>query len=107
MSTTSDQEQSIRDLAYQLWLDEGCPDNRAMEFWLQAEAALTVTSPPVTAAAPPKVESTPAPKPKAESVAKPKAAAAKSKVATAAKPKAAGTGKPRAAAKSKAPPQPE
>ena len=30
-------EERIRTLAYQLWEDAGCPDNRSDEFWLQAE----------------------------------------------------------------------
>lgn len=27
----------IEQRAHQMWLDEGCPDNRAMDHWLQAE----------------------------------------------------------------------
>lgn len=70
--------EKIQELAYRLWQDDGAPEGRAMDYWLQAEAALHTTI-----AAAPKVTA----KPKAEKApAKPKAAA---KPKTAAKPKAA------------------
>ena len=80
----------IEELAYRLWLDDGAPEGRAMDYWLQAEAALHATTVnPVAAkatkakapakpkaAAKPKAEKPPA-KPKAEKPpAKPKAAKA-------------------------------
>lgn len=37
---TVDVEQRIRDRAYAIWLDEGCPDGRDAEHWLQAERAI-------------------------------------------------------------------
>jgi Protein of unknown function (DUF2934) len=33
-----DREQRIRDIAYLLWVDEGCPEGRAFEHWAAAEA---------------------------------------------------------------------
>ncbi|ANC91692.1 DUF2934 domain-containing protein [Azospirillum humicireducens] len=37
---TVDVEQRIRDRAYAIWLDEGCPQGRDAEHWLQAERAI-------------------------------------------------------------------
>ena len=33
-----DYEQTVRVLAYQKWLDEGCPHGRDVEHWVEAEA---------------------------------------------------------------------
>ncbi len=33
--------EDIARLAYQLYLDSGCPENRDVEFWLEAERQLT------------------------------------------------------------------
>ncbi|WP_372398927.1 DUF2934 domain-containing protein [Azospirillum sp. HJ39] len=35
-----DVEQRIRDRAYAIWLEEGCPDGRDADHWLQAELAV-------------------------------------------------------------------
>lgn len=35
-----DVEQRIRDRAYAIWLEEGCPHGRDAEHWLQAERAI-------------------------------------------------------------------
>ncbi|MBP2298615.1 hypothetical protein J2850_001298 [Azospirillum picis] len=35
-----DNEQRIRERAYAIWLDEGCPHGRDSEHWLRAEQAL-------------------------------------------------------------------
>lgn len=37
-SHTEDRLQRIREIAYDLWEKEGCPDGRHDEFWLRAEA---------------------------------------------------------------------
>jgi hypothetical protein len=37
---TVDVEQRIRDRAYAIWLDEGCPEGRDAEHWFQAERAI-------------------------------------------------------------------
>ncbi|AVM74738.1 DUF2934 domain-containing protein [Magnetospirillum gryphiswaldense] len=58
--------EQVRELAYRLWQEDGAPEGRAMDYWLQAEAALTAIP------AKPKAE------PKAKtSAAKPAAAKAK------------------------------
>lgn len=64
--------EQVRELAYRLWQEDGAPEGRAMDYWLQAEAAL--------AAIPAKAKASPKPK---TSAAKPAAAKAK-----AAEPKA-------------------
>jgi hypothetical protein len=33
-------EEALRVRAYFLWLDEGCPDDRHVDHWLQAESEL-------------------------------------------------------------------
>jgi DUF2934 family protein len=33
----SDREQRIRDIAYRLWEEEGCPPDRAEQHWEKAE----------------------------------------------------------------------
>lgn len=35
-----DFERTIADLAYQIWLQEGCPEDRAVQHWEQAEREL-------------------------------------------------------------------
>ena len=48
MDHDKEAEQSIRERAYQIWLDEGCPDGRHEEHWRQAKAELVSgTSPPL------------------------------------------------------------
>ena len=43
----SDHEQSLRQLAYRLWEESGCPEGRADEFWFSALEILTSeTRPP-------------------------------------------------------------
>lgn len=37
---TVDVEQRIRDRAYAIWLDEGCPEGRDADHWLKAERAI-------------------------------------------------------------------
>ncbi|HTJ59368.1 MAG TPA: DUF2934 domain-containing protein, partial [Devosiaceae bacterium] len=34
------QDDSVRELAYRLWEDDGRPDGRDQEFWFRAEALL-------------------------------------------------------------------
>jgi len=34
---TQDSEAKVRDLAYQLWVEAGQPEGRALDFWLAAE----------------------------------------------------------------------
>ena len=36
----TEREQSIRERAYQIWLDAGKPDGRATEFWQESEAQI-------------------------------------------------------------------
>jgi hypothetical protein len=38
--TTSDRDERIREIAYFLWLDEGCPEGGAERHWSAAEALL-------------------------------------------------------------------
>ena len=37
---TDEREQAIRELAYAIWEREGCPENRQIIHWFQAEAEL-------------------------------------------------------------------
>lgn len=73
--------EQVRELAYRLWQEDGAPEGRAMDYWLQAEAALAAI--PAKAKTPPKPK-TSAAKPAA---AKTKAAEPKTKKSPA-KPKA-------------------
>jgi len=34
----TEREQEVRELAYQLWQEEGCPDGYDVQHWLKAEA---------------------------------------------------------------------
>lgn len=34
----TDRDDEIRQIAYRLWQEEGCPDGREAEHWLKAEA---------------------------------------------------------------------
>jgi hypothetical protein len=36
METAMDRDKRIRDRAYQIWQEEGCPDGKATEHWEQA-----------------------------------------------------------------------
>lgn len=65
--------EKIRELAYRLWQDDGAPDGRAMDYWLQAEAAMVAVSAKPTAEIVAEVKPKVAPKSKA--AAKPKAEA--------------------------------
>jgi hypothetical protein len=38
--TTPDRNDQIREIAYFLWLDEGCPDGEAERHWTSAESLL-------------------------------------------------------------------
>jgi hypothetical protein len=38
--TTTDRNERIREIAYYLWLDEGCPDGGAERHWTAAEILL-------------------------------------------------------------------
>lgn len=44
------QHRNLRDLAYQLWQDRGCPDGSPEEDWLAAERLLSAAQPPSHAA---------------------------------------------------------
>jgi Protein of unknown function (DUF2934) len=35
-----EREQAVRELAYALWVADGCPHGRAVEHWRQAEAQI-------------------------------------------------------------------
>ena len=66
----------VKDLAYRLWEEAGKPQDRDMDFWLQAEAALAKpAAKPKAAAAKPKAPAKAAAAPKA--AAKPAAKKAK------------------------------
>ncbi|WP_042691307.1 DUF2934 domain-containing protein [Azospirillum sp. B506] len=39
-----DVEQRIRDRAYAIWLEQGCPHGRDADHWLQAERAILAAS---------------------------------------------------------------
>lgn len=54
--------EQVRELAYRLWQEDGAPEGRAMDYWLQAEAALTAipTKAPAKPAAAPKTATKPA-----------------------------------------------
>ena len=39
--STSPDGSTVAKRAYEIWQREGCPDGRAMEHWLRAEAELT------------------------------------------------------------------
>lgn len=36
-----DREQAIRERAYALWERDGCPDGKALEYWLHAELEIS------------------------------------------------------------------
>lgn len=63
----TDVQQRIRERAYAIWLEEGCPHGRDSDHWLQAEqditASLTETAPVALATAAEAVPAS-APKPK-------------------------------------------
>lgn len=63
--------EQVRELAYRLWQEDGAPEGRAMDYWLQAEAALTA----VPAKAPAKAKAASKPKATPKAAAKPAAAA--------------------------------
>lgn len=80
----SAEQDGIKNLAYRLWQEGGCPEGRDLDYWLMAEAQLTAEAKPKAAktngAAKPKAAAKAAAKP----AARPKAAAktpAKAKVA--------------------------
>ncbi|RMD95357.1 MAG: DUF2934 domain-containing protein [Alphaproteobacteria bacterium] len=45
MTTATVDERQIAEAAYYLWLEEGCPDNRAEEHWHRARAMLATATP--------------------------------------------------------------
>lgn len=47
-----DVEQRIRDRAYAIWLDEGCPHGRDADHWLRAERAILAEAAAVPDVAP-------------------------------------------------------
>jgi hypothetical protein len=50
MKNDAQAKQRIRDRAYQIWLEQGKPDGKDQEHWLQAEAELVFgTAPPLQA----------------------------------------------------------
>jgi hypothetical protein len=69
----------VKDLAYRLWEEAGRPEGRHEEFWLAAEAQITVNPTPAKPRAKAKAESD------SESAPKPKRAACKPRTT---KPKA-------------------
>lgn len=74
----------IKDLAYRLWQEGGCPDGRDMDYWLMAEAQLVQAAQPEAAKpAQPEAAKPAQPKTAAKAPAKPKAPA---KVKLAARP---------------------
>ncbi|HLK62448.1 MAG TPA: DUF2934 domain-containing protein [Bryobacteraceae bacterium] len=42
--STTDQHQKIENLAYQLWLERGCPNGSDQEDWFRAERTLNALS---------------------------------------------------------------
>ena len=45
-TSANDQNEMIRQAAYQKWEAAGCPDSDGVEFWLAAEAELTSSNRP-------------------------------------------------------------
>jgi hypothetical protein len=45
---SDEREQQIRERAYAVWEEEGCPDGRDREHWLQAEAEIVAEDPAVS-----------------------------------------------------------
>jgi hypothetical protein len=39
-----DLEQKVRELAYHMWMEAGCPDGRADAFWLEAQRDVLAAS---------------------------------------------------------------
>lgn len=89
--------QEIEQRAYQLWLEEGCPDGRAQAIWLEAERSLSAADTP-TAGEPVKAGGHPPSEIAAEERARHQREAARSPDAprkgTAVRPTPADTGKP-------------
>jgi hypothetical protein len=48
-----ERETETAEYAYFIWLRTGCPEGKALEHWLQAEAELAAKSPPETTSASP------------------------------------------------------
>lgn len=94
----TDVQQRIRDRAYAIWVEEGCPHGRDTDHWLQAErdiaVSLTDTAPAALATAMDTEPAAPKPKRARTGTATPKAAAEPKAPAkkTAAKKKADGDG---------------
>ena len=42
-------EDGVRTRAYEIWIAEGCPGQRALEHWLQAAHELSTMGPPAKA----------------------------------------------------------
>lgn len=42
---TQEQEDRVRQRAYEIWEREGCPDDQDLDHWLQAEREMTVSEP--------------------------------------------------------------
>ncbi|WP_247893263.1 DUF2934 domain-containing protein [Azospirillum endophyticum] len=47
-----DVEQRVRDRAYAIWLEEGCPDGRDADHWFHAERAVLAETAPIADIAP-------------------------------------------------------
>jgi hypothetical protein len=43
---SDDREERIREIAYFLWLEEGCPEGQADQHWAAAETTVTQPTPP-------------------------------------------------------------
>lgn len=75
----SDYEHSLRQLAYRLWEEAGCPEGRADEFWYTALEVLAAESrPPEAPEAEPADASAEAPAPRPEAAEAASASARKS-----------------------------
>lgn len=45
-STTLPHDERVRARAHQIWIEEGCPDGRAVEHWRRAETEISAEGPP-------------------------------------------------------------
>lgn len=45
-STETERDDEIRQLAYQIWQEEGCPDGREVQHWLKAQVLWEDTNRP-------------------------------------------------------------
>lgn len=63
---SQDAERRIRERAYQIWQEKGCPEGSDHEHWFLAEQEVVVTAPPKTATKKAPAKASEAPKPATE-----------------------------------------